>query len=51
MTAVMRTAAISPIIERKYLKTAMSSVGLQDAQASGVWLTLSTRRSVATRVV
>jgi hypothetical protein len=51
MTAVMNTAAISPIADRKYLKTAKGSVGLQDAQASEAWLTLSTRRSVATLVV
>ncbi len=33
-------------VERKYLKTATESVGLQDARASVAWLTLSMRRGV-----
>jgi hypothetical protein len=51
VTAVMRTAAISPIVKRKYLKTPISSFGLHDAQAQAAWLTLSTQRGVPTRVV
>jgi hypothetical protein len=50
VTAVIGPAAISPICNRKYLKTALRCVGLQDAQAHATWLMLSTRRGVLLRI-
>ena len=51
MTAVMRVAAISPICERKYLKTPIRSFGLPDAQTQASWLAMRICRSAPTRVL
>lgn len=49
MTAVIDPPPDSPIVERNYLKTAISGVGLRDAQAQAAWPTLGMLRSETNR--